>query len=163
MKKHWYLCPVLLVEGASLMAVELLGAKLVAPFYGNSLYVWTAVLGITVLGLTVGYYFGGIISERYPSNKALFFIYMFAFLEGALVMAIELLTAKMIAPYFGASLYVWGAVIGVTFTSLAIGYYLGGVLARQVSAKKYALLGDASAGPDYYGYAFNRGGLDPGI
>jgi len=74
MKKHWYLFPVLLVEGGSLMAVELLGAKLVAPFYGNSLYVWTAVLGITVLGLTAGYYFGGIISERYPSNKALFFI-----------------------------------------------------------------------------------------
>jgi len=74
MKKHWYLFPVLLVEGGSLMAVELLGAKLVAPFYGNSLYVWTAVLGITLLGLTAGYYFGGIISERYPSNKALFFI-----------------------------------------------------------------------------------------
>ena len=74
MKKHWYLFPVLLVEGGSLMAVELLGAKLVAPFYGNSLYVWTAVLGITVLGLTAGYYFGGIISEKYPSNNALFFI-----------------------------------------------------------------------------------------
>ena len=62
MKKHWYLFPVLLVEGGSLMAVELLGAKLVAPFYGNSLYVWTAVLGISVLGLTAGYYFGGILA-----------------------------------------------------------------------------------------------------
>jgi predicted membrane-bound spermidine synthase len=74
MKKHWYLFPVLLVEGGSVIAVELLGAKLVAPFYGNSLYVWTAVLGITVLGLTAGYYLGGIISEKYPSNNALFFI-----------------------------------------------------------------------------------------
>jgi len=36
------------------MAVELMGAKLVAPFYGNSLYVWTAVLTIAVLGRDTG-------------------------------------------------------------------------------------------------------------
>ena len=60
---------------------------------------------------------------------------MFALLEGAVVMAVELLTARMIAPYFGASLYVWGAVIGVTFTSLAIGYYIGGVLADRYPRK----------------------------
>lgn len=74
MKKHWYLFPILLVEGGALIAVELMGVKLMAPFYGSSLYVWTAVLGVTVLGLTGGYYFGGIVSERYPSNNALFFI-----------------------------------------------------------------------------------------
>ena len=48
-KKFWFLFLVLVIEGASLMAVELMGAKLFAPFYGSSLYVWTAVLGITVL------------------------------------------------------------------------------------------------------------------
>ena len=46
------------------MAVELMGAKLVAPFYGNSLYVWTAVLTITVLGLTLGYYTGGRLAKK---------------------------------------------------------------------------------------------------
>jgi len=58
-KKSPHLFLVLLIEGGALMAVELMGAKLVAPFYGNSLYVWTAVLTITVLGLTLGYYTGG--------------------------------------------------------------------------------------------------------
>ena len=38
------------------MAVELMGARLLAPFYGSSLYVWTAVLAITVPGLTLGYH-----------------------------------------------------------------------------------------------------------
>ncbi len=56
------------------MAVELMGAKLVAPFYGNSLYVWTAVLTITVLGLTLGYYAGGRLSSKQPSEKMLFVI-----------------------------------------------------------------------------------------
>ena len=41
-------------------------------------------------------------------------------------MAVELLAAKMLAPYFGSGLYTWGAVIGVTLVSLSLGYYLGG-------------------------------------
>ena len=71
LNKFWYLFLVLIVEGFSLMAVELSGAKLLAPFYGSSLYVWTAVLSITVFGLTLGYYSGGRLSEKYPSEKLL--------------------------------------------------------------------------------------------
>ena len=294
------------------MAVELMGAKLVAPFYGGSLYVWTAVLTITVLGLTLGYYAGGRLSEKRPTEKTLFIIlgisallvlalpltasismaltkgmgliigicitcvllllppmfcfgmvgpmvvrlmssqletvgktagtvyftstlggivatfflglyfipvaglrfcatvtglalaalpaiyiikrvfgarwigfseddgkviaegasyqtakpsrkrrtnalrttrststrsqgrrrpattvsrtiYLFAVLEGATVMAVELLSARMVAPYFGSSLYVWGTVIGFTLLALAIGYFVGGVIADKYS------------------------------
>ncbi|MFH1319323.1 MAG: fused MFS/spermidine synthase [Bacteroidota bacterium] len=57
--------------------------------------------------------------------------YLFAFLEGAAVMAIELLAAKMLAPYFGSGLYTWGSVIGITLVSLALGYYLGGITADK--------------------------------
>ena len=35
LKKYWYLFLVLLIEGAVLMSVELMGAKLLAPFYGS--------------------------------------------------------------------------------------------------------------------------------
>lgn len=56
------------------MAVELIGAKLIAPFYGSSLYVWAAVLAITLGGLAIGYYFGGGVSKKYPSNKTLMYI-----------------------------------------------------------------------------------------
>ncbi|MBN2790399.1 MAG: spermidine synthase [Candidatus Delongbacteria bacterium] len=288
LKRNWFLFLVLLIEGGSLMAVELLGAKLLAPFYGNSLYVWTAVFATTVFSLTLGYFFGGILSEKIPSIKLLFIIisisafltfmlphtaktliqitremnlhsgilitsfflitpplicfgivgplvvallsvdiktlgktaglvyftstiggivstflfgffmipivdmkmsayytsfallalplislveyfskkslsgpkaeqpvktdpsvpvetqendlndpfdrtlgkswYLFAFIEGAVVMAIEMLVVGMISPYFGSGLYVWGSVIGITFIGLAIAYYGGGYL-----------------------------------
>lgn len=62
------------VEGAALMAIELLGAKMIAPYYGNSLYVWTAVLATTLGGLALGYFLGGVISEKYPNKKALYII-----------------------------------------------------------------------------------------
>ena len=54
------------------MAVELIGAKLVTPFFGNSIYVWASALGFTLLGLMAGYFLGGWLSERRPSRNLLY-------------------------------------------------------------------------------------------
>ena len=72
LRKFPHLFLVLVIEGGALMAVELMGAKLVAPFYGGSLYVWAAVLAITVLGLTLGYHAGGRLAKKRPSETKLF-------------------------------------------------------------------------------------------
>ncbi len=47
------------IEGATVMAVELCGARLLSPVFGSSLYVWASVLGITLLALALGYFTGG--------------------------------------------------------------------------------------------------------
>ena len=86
-KKFPHLFLVLLIEGGALMAVELMGAKLVAPFYGNSLYVWTAVLTITVLGLTLGYYTGGRLAKKGASRTTLFVVLQ---ISAVLVLALPL-------------------------------------------------------------------------
>lgn len=63
------------------------------------------------------------------SKRFLFFL--LSFLEGASVMTAELLGAKMLAPYFGSSLYVWASVLGITLGGLAIGYFLGGIVSTK--------------------------------
>ena len=302
LKKLSFFLIILVIEGAALMAVELTGAKLVAPFYGSSLYVWTAVLGITVSGLTLGYYAGGRIAStrlsgrmltatlaasgllvmampytttallyltggltliagicitslvlllppmlcfgmvgplvvnlaenrlqtngkiagtvyfvsttggiiatflfgaylipvvglrlcaattglslliasviywvanRVASNKRIEVppaptvnnegakktgkpvpqqaattktkqtVYLYAVLEGATVMAVELMTARMLAPWFGSSLYVWTVVMACTLTGLALGYFAGGIIPAKyapLNALRWALL-----------------------
>jgi len=63
------------VEGATVMAVELCGARLLAPVFGSSLYVWAAVLGITLVALAFGYFTGGWWSKQAKSaQKKLFTI-----------------------------------------------------------------------------------------
>lgn len=47
------------LTGASVMVIELLGTRLIAPFYGNSLYVWTSVIAVTLFALASGYFLGG--------------------------------------------------------------------------------------------------------
>lgn len=58
-------------EGAAVMAVELIGAKMIAPFYGTSLYVWASVLGLTLIGLAGGYFTGGQLSKKISNNNLL--------------------------------------------------------------------------------------------
>lgn len=62
------------VEGATVMACELIGAKMTAPFFGTSLYSWASVLAVTLGGLAAGYYIGGVLTTRYPAMRLLFFI-----------------------------------------------------------------------------------------
>jgi predicted membrane-bound spermidine synthase len=59
------------------------------------------------------------------------FYFLLSFIEGGAVMATELLGAKMLAPYFGSSLYVWATVLAITLGGLAIGYFLGGILSYK--------------------------------
>lgn len=61
-------------------------------------------------------------------KKLLIFI---AFIAGYLIMSLELLGFRILAPYFGNSIYVWGCLIGLILAALAGGYYLGGWLADR--------------------------------
>jgi hypothetical protein len=53
-------------------------------------------------------------------------IFLIAAWSGFFVMAIELLSGRILAPNFGNSIYVWGGVITVFMLALSIGYLLGG-------------------------------------
>ena len=44
---------------------------MLAPYFGNSLYVWGALIGVVLAGLSTGYWFGGVIADRYPTPRLL--------------------------------------------------------------------------------------------
>lgn len=57
--------------------------------------------------------------------------YLIAGWSGFFVMLVELIGGRMIAPFFGSSIYVWGSVIFVFMLGLAVGYLLGGLWSRS--------------------------------
>ena len=66
---------------------------------------------------------------------------LIAFLTGASVMVLEIVGARLIAPEFGTSTYVWTAMIGVILGSLAVGFWIGGKMAdRGGSAASLGLI-----------------------
>lgn len=59
------------LAGFCVMTVELISSRIVAPIIGSSVFTWTSVIGITLLGLALGSYIGGKIADKTEGNKSL--------------------------------------------------------------------------------------------
>src|SRR5688572_19395716 len=60
----WIVYPTAFLEGASVIIIEIAGARALAPFFGTSLQVWTATITVTLFFLAVGYGVGGLMAKR---------------------------------------------------------------------------------------------------
>ncbi len=77
-----------LVCGALVMVIEVLGSRIIGPFFGSSLFVWTSLITVTLVGLALGYTAGGILSDRRESPA---YLYGIIFLAGVAVLLIPAL------------------------------------------------------------------------
>jgi len=60
------------------MIVEILGAKLLAPYLGTSHFVWTAQIGVTLVALASGYALGGRLADRSTGLHTLYWALLLA-------------------------------------------------------------------------------------
>ena len=58
-------------SGAAVMAVEIVGTRTLAPVFGAGLFVWAALLSVTLCALALGYYWGGALIDRNPVPRSL--------------------------------------------------------------------------------------------
>src|SRR6187455_1601161 len=59
------------IAGGVLLGLEIASSRVLAPLFGNSLYVWGSLIGIVLAGLSTGYWVGGIVADRYPTPRLL--------------------------------------------------------------------------------------------
>jgi predicted membrane-bound spermidine synthase len=143
-KAAWALYIIVLVSGAVLMGVEIAGARILAPGFGTSTYVWGSIIGLFMAALAAGYYLGGALADRKPSFGVL----------ACIVCAAGILTCLI--PRFGPTMcnYValkdLGPVFGPLFAAGAIFFvpsFLMGMItpyAVKLHATSLAKLGGAA-------------------
>ncbi|HEY1083250.1 MAG TPA: fused MFS/spermidine synthase, partial [Prosthecobacter sp.] len=51
-------------SGAAMMVIEISAARLLSPLFGNSVYTWTALIGVILIAFSVGGFFGGRLADR---------------------------------------------------------------------------------------------------
>lgn len=71
---RWGRLPLMLlvfIGGMASLALEMLGPRLMAPFFGQSLFIWANQIGFTLIYLSLGYYIGGRVADRWPSVRVL--------------------------------------------------------------------------------------------
>lgn len=64
-------------SGGIILGLEVLASRIMSPYFGVSLYIWAGILSTTLIGLSVGYYFGGIMAQRASRESVVFYFLMF--------------------------------------------------------------------------------------
>lgn len=81
------------ITGAAVLIVEIIAMRILPPYYGNTIYTTSSVIGTVLAALSLGYYFGGKISDRYP-YYGLF--YGIIFFSGSLVILMQVLIGTVL-------------------------------------------------------------------
>lgn len=110
----WLLILLVFVAGACSLAIELSASRLLAPYFGTSLFVWSNLIGLILLYLTLGYYLGGRLADRFPRPGVLY--------------ALTIVAAFLVSliPFLSKPILHWSQ---SAFASYSIGVFYGSLVA----------------------------------
>nr|MBA2546264.1 fused MFS/spermidine synthase [Solirubrobacterales bacterium] len=71
LKANRFLYALVFVVGISTLGAEIAAARLMAPYFGASTIVWANTIGVVLVALSIGYWLGGRMGDRYPRTREL--------------------------------------------------------------------------------------------
>src|SRR3989344_5689515 len=70
------------ITGCAVLIIEIAATRILSPYYGNTIYTTSSVIGTVLAALSLGYYFGGIVSDKNPHHST---FYSIIFISGLCV------------------------------------------------------------------------------
>lgn len=119
--------------GASLMILELVGSRILAPYVGTSLVVWTTLIGVVMAFLSFGYWYGGRLADKRADSKILSTAIFAAAVSIFLIILINPFLLRTIKDNVG-SLY--AASLSATLLLFALPSFLLGIVSPYAARLK---------------------------
>jgi spermidine synthase len=143
---------ILFISGAGVLALELLASRIMTPYFGVSLYIWTGILSITLVALALGYWAGGrLAGSRRAAGNVAHLAQLYALMPA--VAAIAIVAACLVYPYLFPGLATRGLVAGafaacivLLFVPLVAASAMNPLLVAVLLARGAGTSGDAGAG-----------------
>ncbi|MBM3357400.1 MAG: hypothetical protein FJY54_06695 [Betaproteobacteria bacterium] len=146
---------IIFVSGAAVLALELLASRIMTPYFGVSLYIWTGILSITLVALALGYWAGGRFAGFRSGASVERLTQLFALMPAAAAFAI--VAACLAYPYLFAGLAAMDLVLGafaacliLLFVPLVAVSAMNPLLVAILLARGAGRGGDAGAGRVFF-------------
>lgn len=79
MFEKYFVYVVIFASGVVTMALEIIGVRIVSPIIGTTTAVWTTIIGVVLVALSLGYILGGKMADAFPGRNVLhFFLFLAA-------------------------------------------------------------------------------------
>ena len=147
---------IVFITGGAILALELLASRIMTPYFGVSLFIWTGILSITLVALAGGYWWGGRLAARGGQTRSLDHLtLLYAVMPG--VAALAIVVACLLYPFTFLPLARVDLVVGafaaciiLLFVPLATTSAMNPLLVAIRVAGGAAAAGDAGAGRVFF-------------
>jgi len=117
---------VVFLTGASILILEIIGVRLLTPSFGSSMIIWTDVISVFLAAMSMGYYVGGWVADRFPRRSVLAVLVT----SSALAVLVSSLLARPVSYLLEA--LPWGKILPPLLTSFLL-FFLPCFLLATVS------------------------------
>ncbi|MEM8962157.1 MAG: fused MFS/spermidine synthase [Acidobacteriota bacterium] len=149
---RFYFCVV--VPGGVLMALEMVSSRILAPHFGNSVYVWGSIIGVFLAAMSIGYVWGGRLADKRPTLADLGRLLLLSALAQLIVLVLGKRMTAILGDWTGGT--PGGALIATTVLFAPTTILLATVApyAVKLAARELRLLGSTAG----HLYAISTGG-----
>lgn len=113
---------IVFITGAVVLAVEIMAVRILAPFFGNTIFSFSSVISIILMALSVGYWHGGRLADKRPDKS---FFYLLVSVAGSTVIIAHFVSQfilPLLSDHFSLSL---GPLVATFILFFIPGYFFG--------------------------------------
>lgn len=91
---------VVFITGACVLIIEIIAIRILAPYYGNTIFAVSSIISVILAALSCGYYIGGKVADKHPSSQWFFGIILISGLSVILLQLISAITLPALGYFF---------------------------------------------------------------